>query len=132
MALNRTRAAQNNNANEEREPTKVWLNIGVPSKDENGDPIFLSIPLGIALDSMKPAKITGKNEEFRNMMAAKNQLMEQLQKLGEEMAPGEELILDDLSVQIRRVEEPTEAEKDEDGNPHLSVLSQLSFARKAA
>lgn len=98
---------------EARQDAEVWLNIGY----ETGDPEypFVSLPFGIALDTMQPAQIRGRgNTDYAQFVAAKNSLLEQLQAAAATLAPGEEMILapagseGGLVIQMRRKEAKSE------------------------
>lgn len=135
MAFKRTSDTTNNSKTDRPDPT-VWLNIGYASVDEKtGEETFVSLPLGIGLDTMKPRDITARmGEEFRQLLEGKNELLEMLQRYVADFEPGQEEIIGDLQIQVRRVEETTPEVSEEGENPHLNNLSRLSFAnnRKAA
>lgn len=132
----RNRTNQNTSNREDLEPAQVWLNVGFVSQDsETGEDVFVSLPMGIALDQMKPARVSGKNEEYRKLMEGKNRLLDMLQSFAEGMEPGEEEIISDLTIQVRRVAQVDPNEASADQNPHVASIDRLSFAkgsRKAA
>lgn len=132
MAFNKEReAAASNYASKEDKPkTKIWINIGYDSKDEEtGEPLFISTPFGLGVDTMnKQEEPNGKNKAFLRLVRAKNELLEYLQKYAEALEPGEAQIITDLKIQIRRIEEPTQDSATEE-NPHRSALSQLGFVK---
>lgn len=101
--LKRTGSGGGRNApKEEREPTQFWINVGY---EANGK--FVSLPLGIPLDSLPEIKVPGpqtKNPEFRQLQQARRMLHEQVKKLMETLEPGDEGLLPKLQVQIRRIE----------------------------
>ena len=119
----------NNNGNDKVDP-KVWLNVGYESADPvTGEVTFVSLPLGIGLDTMKPRKVSGKNEDYRKLVESKNDLLQQLQDFVADFDFGQEEIIPDLMIQVRRIEEAAPV-SDTETNPHLSTLSRLSFATK--
>lgn len=94
---------------EEKQKSEVWANIGY----ETGDPEypFVSLPFGIAIDTMSPAQMPRKSDtDYAGFVSAKNRLLEMLQKAAEGLAPGEEMILapegseGGLVIQLRRRE----------------------------
>lgn len=89
---------------------QFWLNIGYGSGVVGADGVekFVSLPMGIALDTMEPVKTNSSNVEYSAFMAAKNDLMEQILAVAEQLAPGEEKNLN-LEIQLRRVAAPHEA-----------------------
>lgn len=109
----------------------VWLNIGSNvTHPETGEVTFVSIPFGLPLDTQEPKKLQGKNEEWLQLVAAKNALLEHLQKIGDGIAPGEEEVIDGLQVQIRRRAAP--AEPAAAGNNFLTGIGNIGIAPKTA
>lgn len=109
---------------EEREKSQVWLNIGLEAGgDENGEGArFVSLPVGVPLDTQKPIAVRGTNEDFNAFTGARNDLLEQLQMLAADLEPGEERIIG-LQVQMRRIAAPTEAAPVDDGNKYRIKLA---------
>lgn len=110
------------------EKSEFWINIGYLAKGagENGEDIFVALPLGLPLDTQKPLKTNSSNEAFAALQAARNDLWEQLMAVAHELKPGEDRILNadaPLQIQIRRVREETTVSVDESKN---------KFARKLA
>lgn len=86
--------------NDEAKPkSKVWLNVGY---EVNGK--FVSLPLGLPIDTMDSAEIRGQNEDFVKLRTAQNELLEALKNAGQNMAPGQEQTVN-LQVRLRRVNE---------------------------
>lgn len=101
--------ASNNNA--QRKNSEFWLNIGVEAQ-QNNEPLFISLPVGLPIDDMKPARANTSNQEWNALAQAKNGLLEELQKLAAGLQPGETLPLT-LTVQLHRSaqnEAPTASE----------------------
>lgn len=95
---------------EERVPAKFWLNIGyeveVTGSDGTTETRFVSLPMGIALDTQqhkKPGKIT---TETGQLISAGNDLLDDLIKAAQAIPGGNTQIVN-LQVQIRHVAEPT-------------------------
>lgn len=96
------RTAQNQpvvTAQPERTPELLWINVGYWVTGSNGEPLFVSLPLGIALTSMKEA--IGSSD----LAKAKNNLRNDLIAFGMGLAPGETSPLPELELQLRRVDE---------------------------
>ena len=99
---------------DDRPKAKVWLNVGrqVDCKvdDGTGNKVngtqFIALPMGLAMDTMEEMAVpkSNKNQEYKQIVLARNNLMAQIQKAAEALQPGEELLIP-LQVQIRRVEE---------------------------
>ncbi len=110
---------------------QLWMNIGYvmavtvtladgTSEDREE---FVSLPVGIPLDTQEPKAITGTSDIYRKRVAAQNKLLEDAQKLGAELKPGEDAIIGDrtgLCIQIRRISEEQAAPSvDESENPFV-------------
>jgi len=104
-------------AKEERVAAVWWLNFGYPvlvQEEVDGEmkevEKFVSLPGGVALDTMKEHEIKG-SIPYQQLLTAKNDLLKELLTEGANMAPGEEIILvDDVAktgfqVRLRRVKE---------------------------
>lgn len=113
----------------ERVNAKVWLNIGFVSdfKDEDGKNVFISLPKGIALDTMTDVKVGNKDSDYNSILQTKNDLKAMLLKAAENMAPGERQIIN-LQVEIYKVAEPTERVDNSDKSG-LSNLANNLFAK---
>lgn len=103
----------------ERVNAATWLNIGYTAKDANGDDKFVSLPVGIPLDTQKGLDMP-RSPAFAQLQAARNDLLEQLQAQAEALAPGEDIIIGaegGLQIQLRRVAGPAETPAVDDTNP---------------
>lgn len=122
-------AAAGNNTNEETKvKSLVWVNIGATLKVKQEDGTmadeFISMPVGIALDTQTPMEIRGKNKAWHHKVQAKNMILQMLQAVGEELEPGEGEIISDLQIQVfRKNDAPDEA--DAGDNDLLDQLSSL-------
>lgn len=112
----------------DRPEAKVWLNIGydVETTDADGKPttMFVNLPVGVPLDTMEPAKVTGQNEAFLQLRSAQNNLLKLLQEASDGLAAGEEKALT-LIVKMRKRANP-QAVANED-NP-LAISAASLFA----
>ena len=111
---------------DERASAKVWLNIGFISeyKDENGKNVFISLPKGIALDTMPDVKVGNKDSDYNSILSTKNELKAMLLKAAEGMAPGERQVIN-LSVELYKVSEPVERESTADKSGLASLANNL-------
>ena len=108
-------------ATETRPKSQFWLNIGYDSgvAGEDGKSKFVSLPAGIPLDGQERLPVNSRNAEFSAFQSARNNLMEQIEAVAADLAPGEERMLN-LQIQLRRInDEAAEA-----------PLDQNAFARK--
>lgn len=102
---------------EDRPKTKVWLNIGytveVPvGEDGATETRFISLPVGIPVDTTEGVATNSSNDMFRMMQEARNDLLEELQATAEELEAGEERIIGEaggLQLQLRRVADEQKA-----------------------
>ena len=110
----------------ERPVAEFWGNIGVTVPMVNAETgvtenVFVSLPVGIALDTMEETKMKGSNANWANMVQAKNWLLDELKKAAEGLEPGGDVIVDDLQIQIKRVS--GKAAPSDGENPLLSALA---------
>ena len=80
--------------------TSIWLNIGY---EANGR--FVNLPLGLPIDTMKPARLRDGNRHWISFCEARNALLAELQAKASELAPGEEVIVRHLVLRLRRVKQ---------------------------
>ena len=116
-------AAPTQAAAAERKSSQVWLNVGVtiPGAGEDGADLFVSLPVGLPLDDMKAITIRGSNQNSINLKQVKNMLLDELQKLGASMQPGQRQTVPQLGVEIYRVAQPEQVGTAE-GNPLIAGL----------
>lgn len=115
------------NARGNKPEAMIWLNVGYEVTDETtGEVTFISLPFGLPLDTMEPKKVSGKNEDWKRMVQAKNQLLEHLQKAATGLKPGEESVVSALQVQLRRRADNEAPDLDE--NPFVSGLGAIKLA----
>lgn len=105
-----TNAKNQPNQTQELKKAQFWLNIGygveVDVRDDEGnvetEQRFVSLPMGIPLDTMEHLKMT-KNTEFNQLQSARNDLLDQILAAAEKLQPGESKTLR-LDVEVRRVQ----------------------------
>ena len=110
-------------AADDRPRAQLWLNVGVESNFVFGDdpePRFLSLPVGIPLDTTEPLATNQRDRNFASFQATRNGLLQKLIDLGNSLEPGEEREVN-LSVRIRKVEDVVEPAT-ADGNEFLAGL----------
>lgn len=116
---NRSTNVQGNGApsKDEQQKAQYWLNVGyvvtIPSTVEGAaegdtEERFVSLPTGIPLDTQKPLQTNSRNESFAAFQSARNDLLDQIMKVAENMEPGAEHMLN-LKIQLRRVNGEREA-----------------------
>jgi hypothetical protein len=109
----------------ERQPSLFWLNVGVTLEGagQDGTDLFVSLPVGIPLDDMKPQAVRGNNADWIQLGQAKNALLEALQKAAAGLNPGDRVDLPQLSVQLYRKGEPAQSASS-DTNPLVAALAK--------
>jgi hypothetical protein len=133
VAAAATKASQSAAPATERKPSDFWLNIGVTIPGPDGEPLFVSLPIGLALDDMKPQAIRGSNQDWINLAQTKNTLLETLQQHAASMEPGERQTLDVLSVEIyRRKDTQTPATAGEENPLVANLMASLQGRPRAA
>jgi len=120
------KTAPTTTARDDRPAAQVWLNIGINvdmSNPETGETetVFVSLPLGLPVDTMEPLAMRGSNANWANMVQAKNYVLEELQKMAAGVAPGEGEFVDGLKIQIKRV--GTAAAPAQGENPLLAAMT---------
>ena len=107
---------------------QFWLNFGImkAATKEGEEDRFVSLPTGIPLDTMEPAKVSGNNRDWNKFQAARNDLLAQILDVANTLEPGGEFIIQaegELAIQIRRVsaeaEEPAVDETNRYATPSL-------------
>ncbi|MFA7188517.1 MAG: hypothetical protein WC117_00345 [Sphaerochaetaceae bacterium] len=103
---------------------EYWLNIGygVDVQTEAGqEHRFVSLPMGIPLDTQTELSTKSSNAQFAQFQAARNDLHAQIMAVAETLKPGEDRILK-LEIQLRRVNEDV-AEATTENNAFARVLA---------
>ena len=107
----------------DRPKAEFWINLGYESDhhDEEGSPLFISLPQGIPLDTQEHLPTNMNNEMFAALRSAQNDLLDQLIAFAQDLQPGEAKNVQ-LTVQLRRVKAPA-APIDPANNPLIKKLS---------
>lgn len=110
-ANNNAAAKSGKPAADDRPKAQLWLNIGYEVDVEVRDPEtgvshpesrFISLPMGMPLDTMEKLPTNSSNQEFAALQAARNALLDQLLAKANTVAPGESVTIN-LQVSLRRV-----------------------------
>lgn len=67
---------------------KLWLNFGYVIGDR-----FISLPLGLPIDTMQTRELRGTSQEFLKLVSAQNDFLGSLQAMIETLNPGDEAVL---------------------------------------
>lgn len=102
---------------EEKVKSQLWVNVGY-SIEVNGESVFVSIPMGIPVDSVKELPTNTRNAEFNMLNQARNQLLADITAASEDLEAGESHVLE-LEVQLRRIDKEVDPLPANGNNPFL-------------
>lgn len=119
----------------QRPQAQVWLNVGVtvPMQKSDGtvEDTFISLPVGIPLDTMEPQANRGSNPDMAQIIGGKNAILARLQEMARGLQPGQEAIVEGgLQLQLKRVGSPVAAPVS--GNLIDLVNARMATPAKAA
>lgn len=120
------------NSRSDQPKAQVWLNIGFIAQGAgpNGDDRFVSLPVGIPLDTQEPVNATSRNADYGQLQAARNDLLAELLKVAGDLEPGQDCIVD-LQIQMRRVSEDRPQATVSEGSPYARKGSLVALVRPA-
>lgn len=101
--------------------SRVWLNPFITVNDER-----VYLPVGIALDTMKPLKEPNNNSEYAKDVRAKNSFLAALQSAQDEVSPGERVVLDNIKIELYHVKEEDDVEIEDTPQITMADLLQSS------
>ncbi len=83
----------------------IWVNVGytLEGAGKDGEDLFISLPVGLPIDTMQPVSESSNNADYANMQQARNALLAQLIEASNAFEAGEERLLPGLQIQMRRV-----------------------------
>lgn len=117
----------NAGAADDRPKAQFWINVGYPVDVEidggTTETRFVSMPMGIPVDTQEELKTNTGNAEWNMLQQARNALVQLLTETGKELKPGEERIVN-LQVQLRRVKDES-AQPDAKSNPFMLPSKKL-------
>ena len=102
---------------EEKVKSQLWVNVGY-SIEVEGQQVFVSIPMGIPVDSIKELPTNTRNTEFNLLNQARNQLLADITSGAEDLESGESHVLE-LEVQLRRIDKEVDPLPAGSTNPFL-------------
>ena len=102
---------------EEKVKSQLWVNVGY-TQVVNGIDVFVSVPMGIPLDSVKELVTNTRNVEFNQLNQARNQLLADILAASEDLEPGQDHTLE-LEVQVRRIDKEPDPLPTGSVNPFL-------------
>lgn len=113
---------------EARPQATLWLNVGlnIPVQQEDGTVVdtFVSLPVGIPLDTTEPMAMRGSNRDWLNIVQVKNALLEFAQKTAASAEPGTGIIWENVQVQLFKKGEPAKA-SDPSQNPLMQNMASI-------
>ena len=102
---------------EEKVKSQLWVNVGY-SIEVDGVNVFVSIPMGIPVDSIKELPTNTRNAEYNLLNQARNQLLADIASAAEDLESGESHVLE-LEVQLRRIDKEADPLPTGSVNPFL-------------
>jgi len=102
---------------EDKPKSQLWVNIGY-TQVVNGVDVFVSVPMGIPLESVKELVTNTRNVEFNQLNQARNQLLADILAASEDLEPGQDHTLE-LEVQVRRIDKEADPLPAGSVNPFL-------------
>ena len=92
---------------QEKPKSEFWLNIGYTREvetEEGIDSKFVSLPIGIPLDTQEHVNANSRNNDFAEFQSARNDLLDEIMEFARTLEPGKDAILN-LEIQLRRINE---------------------------
>ena len=102
---------------EDKPKSQLWVNVGY-TQVVNGVDVFVSVPMGIPLESVKELVTNTRNVEFNQLNQARNQLLADILAASEDLEPGQDHTLE-LEVQVRRIDKEADPLPAGSVNPFL-------------
>ena len=102
---------------EEKVKSQLWINVGY-SIEVEGESVFVSVPMGIPVDSIKELPVNTRNAEYNLLNQARNQLLAEILAGSEDLEAGESHVLE-LEVQLRRIDKEVDPLPAGSTNPFL-------------
>jgi hypothetical protein len=113
-----------------KDKSQLWLNVGMnlPIQQPDGtiENVFVTLPFGLAIDTMSKSEMKGSSTEYAKLHQAKNWLLEQLQDAGQKLSPGDAHLINGLQLQLRRVGET--AVVDPGTNQYIAAMQNVFAA----
>ena len=92
---------------------KFWINVGIKIKKSDGTFEFISLPVGIAADTMRRNTIPTNKSEYAVKMTKQNQLLDDALSVFESLEPGESMEVESIVGQFYRMKDEEVTELDE-------------------
>jgi hypothetical protein len=109
-----------------KKPKELYLNPGY-HVEIGGKTTFVGLPWGLMCDDMPEVKVEGSNPDYIALCEEKNNFRKLIMDAFEKLAPGEEHIIDNLVIQIRRNKGPAVVVEPQ---AVVGSLLKLNFANK--
>jgi len=104
-------------ANNGKPEAQIFGNIGYWAPNEDGEKVFVSLPMGVGIDTMRHVS-AGSSK----LMQAKNALLDQLNDLTKDLKSGKEMEIPLLFVARRRSDHEQTTAAD---NPFIAAMGDL-------
>lgn len=130
MTATASNSASSASANADRPQADIWINFGkIVGYDAESQPIIVTLPSNIPLDTMKDAEASPTStEDFIQRIQGQNFFKNELLHFSKDLKPGERIVmplkdLPALCVVIQRRKAPTVVSANK-ANPYLTSFMQ--------
>ena len=113
-------------ARTEQPKANYWLNVGYYA-GEGEERRFVSLPVGIPVDTQEALRVSGQNQDFNNFNGARNELLDALKAAAGELPPGGETLVN-LQIQLRRVNDEVVVAKGAENAYSIAAIGGEGFS----
>ena len=92
---------------------KFWINVGIKIQKSDGTSEFISLPVGIAADTMRRNTIPANKSEYAVKLTKQNQLLDDALSVFESLEPGQSIEVESIVGQFYRMKDEEVTELDE-------------------
>ena len=92
---------------------KFWINVGIKIKKSDGTFEFISLPVGIAADTMRRNTVPANKSEYATKLTKQNQLLDDALSVFESLEPGQSMEVESIVGQFYRMKDEEVTELDE-------------------
>ena len=92
---------------------KFWINVGIKIQKSDGTFEFISLPVGIGVDTLRRNTIPNNKSEYATKLTKQNQLLDDALAVFESMQPGESMEVESIVGQFYRMKDEESVELDE-------------------
>ena len=108
-----TKPEESTSDNAMKPKAKFWINVGIKIKKSDGTFEFISLPVGIAADTMRRNTIPANRSEYATKLTKQNQLLDDALSVFESLEPGQSMEVESIVGQFYRMKDEEVTELDE-------------------